>query len=145
MIGQGALRRYQGVCRIYQEGQGCLKDGRWLFMWSQLYGKLRMATDSQRSLVECTTTILIHFMDASKSMWQFFHLLNHGECFEHFKTVGTLQGAWRTLQEDEECIYGSCRLSQITTGIFPTFISIDNQDQQSPQCDWGIITHSTEV
>ncbi len=31
MIVQGAWGRCQGVCRIYQEGQGCLKDGLRLF------------------------------------------------------------------------------------------------------------------
>ncbi len=30
----------------------------------------------------------------------------------------------------------SCRLQQITTGIFPIFISIDNRDHKSAQCDW---------
>ncbi len=65
----------------------------------------------------------------------FFHILNHGECFEHFKTVCTLQGACRTLQKDAKCNYDSCRLPQITTGIFTTFISVDNRDHKSAQCD----------
>ncbi len=65
----------------------------------------------------------------------------HGEGFKDFKTVGTLQGACRTLSDDTECIYGSCRLPQITTRIFPTFISVDNRDHKSAQCDWGFMAN----
>ncbi len=57
-------------------------------------------------------------------------IFSRAKCFEHFKTVGTLQGTCRTLPED-------LQLSQITTRIFPTFISIDNRDHKSAQCDWG--------
>ncbi len=35
-----------------------------------------------------------------------FHMPDHGEGFKHFKTVGALQGACRTLQDDAECLYG---------------------------------------
>ncbi len=67
----------------------------------------------------------------------FFHMSDHGECFKLFKTVGVLQGACRTLQDDAECLNRSCRLPQITTEIVPTFISADNRDHKSAQCDWG--------
>ncbi len=100
---------------------------------------LQAATDSQGSIVECAMTIPIHFTDAARIMQQVFHMPDHGKYFKLFKTVGTLQGACRTLQDDTECLYGSCRLPQITTGIVPTFISVDNRDHKSAQCDWGLM------
>ncbi len=65
-------------------------------------------------------------------------MLDYGEGFKHFKTVGALQGACMTMQDDAECLYGSCRLPQITTQIFPTFISVDNRDHKLAQCDGGL-------
>ncbi len=37
-------------------------------MWPQIYSKLLRAMDGLGSLVECTTTIPIHFIDAAQSM-----------------------------------------------------------------------------
>ncbi len=59
----------------------------------------------------------------------------HGECLKKIKTVGALQGACRTLKDDAECLYVSCRLPQSTTGIVLNFISVDNLDHKSAQCD----------
>ncbi len=62
---------------------------------------------------------------------------NHGKCYEHLKRVSALQ-------EDAECIYGSCRLPQITIGIFSAFISvaIGTINRHS---DWGLNTSRMHI
>ncbi len=73
-ICQGAWERCQGAWGRFQGGSrkadGCSIVHPYYYRnhdtWSQIYGKLWRAKDDQGSLVECTTTILIHFTDAAQ-------------------------------------------------------------------------------
>ncbi len=114
-------------------------------MWPQIYGKVYRATDGQGSLVECATNMPWFTLRMMHGLCNtFFTCQIMVNILKHFKTVGALQSTCRTLQDDAECLYDSCRLPQITTGIFPTFISIDNRDHKLAQCEWGFTGHSVK-
>ncbi len=73
----------------------------------QIYNKLQETIEGSgwSGMLRRATNIPNHIMIAhsAKRKW------THAKCFDHFKTVSTLQGTWRTLPEYAEYTYSSHR------------------------------------
>ncbi len=104
--------------------------------WLQIYSKLWRVMDGQGSLVECSYN---HLDSLSRCRMEHVATFQHAESWQMCWTFQNSQRIPRYMQN----FAGRCRmhlkLSQITTEIFPTFISVDNREHKSAQCDWALL------
>ncbi len=101
-------------------------------MWPQIYSKLWRAMNDQLSRMSYD-----HPDSCYRYCTEHITIISHAESWRMFWTFQNSQHTSRCMQNLVETCRLPLQLLQITTGIFPTFISVDNQDHKSAKCGWG--------